>query len=89
MSQDPRQVPLMIGRKSYMMGTTLSDKELKDATSLVEAAIKDTGGVTADQERFLAVVCVELATRLLSVGKRIDEIISGANRVPDKTHEGN
>jgi hypothetical protein len=88
MSQDPRQVPLMIGRKSYMMGTTLSDQELKDATALVDAAIMETGGVTADQERFLAVVCVELAIRLLSIGKRVDEILSGANRVPDKTHEG-
>ena len=85
MSRDPRQVPLMIGRKSYIMGTTLSDEELKEATALVEAAIRETGGMTADQERFLAVVCVELATRLLSIGKRIDEILLGANRVPDKT----
>jgi hypothetical protein len=89
MSQDPRQVPLMIGRKSYMMGTTLSDEELKDAAALVETAIRETGGMTADQERFLAVVCVELATRLLSIGKRVDEILSGTNRVPEKTHEGN
>jgi hypothetical protein len=79
----------MIGRKSYMMGTTLSDEELKDATALVEAAIRDTGGVTADQERFLAVVCVELATRLLSIGKRVDAILSGTARAPDKTNEGN
>ena len=78
----------MIGRKSYMMGTTLSDQELKDATALVDAAIMETGGVTADQERFLAVACVEFAIRLLSIGKRVDEILSGANRVPDKTHEG-
>ena len=85
MSRDPRQVPLMIGRKSYIMGTTFSDEELKEATALVEAAIRETGGMTADQERFLAVVCVELATRLLSIGKRVDEILSGANRVPDKT----
>jgi hypothetical protein len=79
----------MIGRKSYMMGTTLSDKELKDATALVEDVIRETGGVTADQERFLAVVCVELATRLLSIGRRVDEILSGANGASDKTHEGN
>ena len=88
MSQEPRQIPVMIGRKSYLMGTTLSDEELKDATALVEAAIMETGGITADQERFLAVVCMELATRLLSIGKRVDAILSGANRAPDKTHEG-
>jgi hypothetical protein len=75
----------MIGRKSYIMCTTLSDEELKEATALVEAAIRETGGMTADQERFLAVVCVELATRLLSIGKRVDEILLGANRAPDKT----
>ncbi|MDR3164014.1 MAG: hypothetical protein LBU13_00380 [Synergistaceae bacterium] len=70
------------------MGTTLSDEELKDATALVEAAIRETGGVTADQERFLAVVCMELATRLLAIGKRVDEILSGVNEAPGKTHEG-
>ena len=42
MSQEPRQIPVMIGRKSYLMGTTLSDEELKDATALVEAAIMET-----------------------------------------------
>jgi hypothetical protein len=79
----------MIGRKSYMMGTTLSDEELKDATALVETVIRETGGMTADHERFLAVVCVELATRLLAIGKRVDEILSDANGVSGKTHEGN
>ncbi|MDR1580745.1 MAG: hypothetical protein LBS35_10345 [Synergistaceae bacterium] len=70
-----------------MMRTDLSDKELKAATALVESAIRETGGLKADQERFLAVVCVELATRLLSIGKRVDEILSCANVAPDKTHE--
>jgi hypothetical protein len=72
-----------------MVGTTLSDEELKDATALVEAVIMETGGMKADQERFLAVACVELATKLLSIGKRIDEILSGGNRAPHKTYEGN
>ncbi|MDR0764655.1 MAG: hypothetical protein LBE65_03580 [Synergistaceae bacterium] len=76
----------MIGRKSYMMSTTLSDKELKDATALVEDVIRDTGGMAADRERFLAVACLELARRLLSIGKRVDEILAGA---AGKTQEGN
>jgi hypothetical protein len=89
MSQDRRQVPLLIGRKSYMMGTTLSDEELKAATALVEAVIKETGGINADQERILAVACVQLATKLLSIGKHVDKILSGASRAPNKIREGN
>ncbi|MDR1650934.1 MAG: hypothetical protein LBR87_04040 [Synergistaceae bacterium] len=71
-----RQVSLLIGRQSYSMKTTLSESEIKDALAVVEDALRDTGGITSEQEIRLAVACMVLANKIASAGRRLDYIIS-------------
>jgi hypothetical protein len=71
-----RQVSLLIGRQSYSMKTSLSDAEIKDAQTMVNDALKETSGVTSEQEIRLAVACMVLANKLASASRRIDLIIA-------------
>jgi hypothetical protein len=58
------------------MRTSLSDEEIKDAQVVVDGVLKDTTGISSEQERRLAVACMVLANRLVSASKRIDGILS-------------
>jgi len=66
----------LIGRQSYSMKTSLSDAEIKDAQTVVNDALKETGGVTSEQEIRLAVACMVLANKLANAGRRLDYILS-------------
>jgi hypothetical protein len=71
-----RQVSLLIGRQSYSMKTSLSDAEIKDAQALVNDALKETGGITSEQEIRLAVACMVLANKLANSARRIENLVS-------------
>jgi hypothetical protein len=71
-----RQVSLLIGRQSYSMKTSLSDEDIKDAQDIVNGVLKETSGMTSEQEIRLAVACMVLANRMVSAGRRIEYILS-------------
>jgi hypothetical protein len=71
-----RQVSLLIGRQSYGMKTSLSDEDIKDAQDIVNCVLKETSGMTSEQEIRLAVACMVLANRMVSAVRRIEYILS-------------
>jgi hypothetical protein len=58
------------------MKTSLSDTEIKDAQTMVNEALKETGGMTSEQDIRLAVACMLLANRLSNACKRLEHIAS-------------
>jgi hypothetical protein len=79
-----RQVSLLIGRQSYSMKTSLSDEDIKDAQDIVNGVLKETSGMTSEQEIRLAVACMVLANRMVSAGRRIEYILSGEEEKEDR-----
>jgi hypothetical protein len=80
-----RQVSLLIGRQSYSMKTSLSDEDIKDAQDIVNNVLKETSGMTSEQEIRLAVACMVLANRMVSAGRRIEHILSKEDEKEEKT----
>jgi hypothetical protein len=58
------------------MKTSLSDEDIKDAQDIVNGVLKETSGMTSEQEIRLAVACMVLANRMVSAGRRIEYILS-------------
>ena len=58
------------------MKTSLSDEDIKDAQDIVNGVLKETSGMTSEQEIRLAVACMVLANRMMSAGRRIEYILS-------------
>jgi hypothetical protein len=71
-----RQVTLLIGRQSYSMKTSLSDADIKDAQTVVNDALRDTGSITSNQEVRLAVACMVLGNKLANAARRVDYLLS-------------
>ena len=72
------------------MKTSLSDAEIKDAQTIVNDALKETGGLTSEQDIRLAVACMLLANRLSNACKRLEHVASleDAARAREKEEDG-
>jgi hypothetical protein len=66
------------------MKTSLSDEDIRDAQDIVNSVLKETSGMTSEQEIRLAVACMVLANRLVSAGRRIEYILSKEDEKEDK-----
>lgn len=67
------------------MKTSLSDEDIKDAQDIVNNVLKETSGMTSEQEIRLAVACMVLANRMVSAGRRIEHILSKEDEKEEKT----
>ncbi|MDR1137181.1 MAG: hypothetical protein LBK91_02550 [Synergistaceae bacterium] len=66
------------------MKTSLSDEDIRDAQDIVNNVLKETSGMTSEQEIRLAVACMVLANRMVSAGRRIEYILSKEDEKEDK-----
>jgi hypothetical protein len=69
------------------MKTSLSDAEIRDAQGIVNDALKETGGMTGEQEIRLAVACMVLANKLANACRRLNYVISSEEGTPAKEEE--
>ena len=82
-----RSVSLLIGRKSYNLITSMSDDKLKKVYDLLRDVMANTDS-GLEQDEWLFIACMTLASELTSISDRLNDILSEAELEKNAKKDG-